>query len=65
MLIPFVILFFGSVFSGYLFRDLFIGLGSDYWDNSVKMSLYNVYILESEFIVIFIKLMPVVFSLIG
>jgi hypothetical protein len=29
MLVPLLILFFGSVFIGYIFKDLFLGLGVD------------------------------------
>ena len=38
MLIPLVILAIGAIFAGYLFKDLFIGHGSEnyFWSNSIK-----------------------------
>jgi NADH:ubiquinone oxidoreductase subunit 5 (subunit L)/multisubunit Na+/H+ antiporter MnhA subunit len=35
MLIPLVVLAFGSVFSGILLQDLFVGLGSDFFQNVI------------------------------
>lgn len=35
MITPLVILFILSVLSGYLFKDLMIGVGTDYWANSL------------------------------
>lgn len=68
-------LIIGSLFSGYVFRDLFSGLGQnmfDYywqdvnyilsWDNSTLLPFTY---FESEFLPIFVKLLPIVFSLLG
>jgi NADH-ubiquinone oxidoreductase chain 5 len=65
MLIPFCILFLGSLFSGYMGRDLFIGLGTDFWGVSLLVLPSNVYFLESEFLPTYIKLIPTLFSLAG
>lgn len=35
MITPLVLLFILSVLSGYLFKDLMIGVGTDYWSNSL------------------------------
>ena len=35
MLIPLIILSFGAIFSGYVFKDLFIGLSSKFWQDSI------------------------------
>ena len=35
MLIPLIILSFGAIFSGYIFKDLFIGLNSKFWQDSI------------------------------
>ena len=35
MLIPLIILSFGAIFSGYIFKDLFIGLSSKFWQDSI------------------------------
>jgi NADH-ubiquinone oxidoreductase chain 5 len=45
----------GSIFIGYLIRDLFIGMGTDFWSNSLVLnSLY----VESRYIPLLIKLFP-------
>jgi NADH-ubiquinone oxidoreductase chain 5 len=56
---------FGSIFSGYLFKDLFIGLGSDFFNFSIYVRPNNVTMIDSEFIPYSLKLIPTVFSLIG
>ena len=37
MLIPLIILAVGSIFAGFIFKDLFMGYGSfiDFWQNSI------------------------------
>ena len=35
MLIPLIILSFGAIFSGYVFKDLFIGSSSKFWQDSI------------------------------
>jgi NADH-ubiquinone oxidoreductase chain 5 len=59
------VLAFGSIFSGYLFKDLFIGLGSDFFNFSIYIKSNNVVIIDSEFIPYYLKLIPTIFSLIG
>jgi hypothetical protein len=44
---------------------LFIGLGTDFWGVAVCVLPQNVYFLESEFLPVYIKLIPTVFSLVG
>lgn len=58
----FGILSFYSIFIGYLTKDLFIGLGSDFWNNSIYINPINNKIIEIEFLPIFIKLLPIIFS---
>jgi NADH-ubiquinone oxidoreductase chain 5 len=65
MWIPLFILIFGSIFVGYFFRDAFIGLGSDFWNNSIFTLPSHTYSLESEFLPVYIKLVPVIFSILG
>jgi NADH-ubiquinone oxidoreductase chain 5 len=36
-----LILVFGSLFSGYLLRDLFVGFGSVFFDNSIFILSHN------------------------
>jgi NADH-ubiquinone oxidoreductase chain 5 len=65
MFVPLTVLIIGSIFLGYAVKDIFIGMGSDYWGNAVLSLPYNIYILESEFLVLGIKLLPVIFSASG
>jgi NADH-ubiquinone oxidoreductase chain 5 len=60
-----VILSIGSLFSGYFFKEAFVGVGSTFWGNSIyKLDLHNIG-LDFEFIPLGIKNIPLVFSLIG
>lgn len=65
MLIPLFILGFGSIFIGYITRDMFIGLGTNFWGNAIFTSQLNLNLIDSEFIPFYIKLIPVIFSLLG
>ena len=65
MTIPLFILSFGSIFSGYLMKDLFIGLGSDFFIDSIFVLSSNLIIIDSEFIPFYIKLIPTILSLFG
>ena len=62
---PLYILGFLSIYAGYVFKDLFIGLGTDIWNNSLYIFPENITILNSEFIPFYIKIVPVFFSIIG
>jgi NADH-ubiquinone oxidoreductase chain 5 len=65
--ISYVLSFLGviSIFVGFLFKDLFIGLGTDFWNNSVFQLYTNTDILTAEFLDFSYKLIPLVFSLLG
>eukprot|EP00003_Mantamonas_plastica_P007285 TRINITY_DN16102_c0_g1_i1.p1 TRINITY_DN16102_c0_g1~~TRINITY_DN16102_c0_g1_i1.p1 ORF type:complete len:681 (+),score=-417.05 TRINITY_DN16102_c0_g1_i1:1170-3212(+) len=65
MAIPLIILAFGSIFIGYLTKDMIIGLGTTFWGNALFHLPENVTILESEFIPYYIKLVPVLLSIFG
>ena len=65
MTIPLFILSFGSIFSGYLMKDFFIGLGSDFFIDSIFVLSTHLIIIDSEFIPSYIKLMPTCISLFG
>ena len=65
MSIPLIILAFGSIFVGYITRDMFIGLGTSFWGNALFILPSNITMLDSEFIPFYIKLIPVIFSLFG
>nr|QUQ05909.1 NADH dehydrogenase subunit 5 [Microconidiobolus nodosus] len=64
MTIPMVILGLFSIFHGYLAYDLFIGIGSGIWGNSIFVNPDNVTTIEGEFsIPLYIKLLPLVGSI--
>jgi NADH-ubiquinone oxidoreductase chain 5 len=54
-----------SIFAGFYFKDLFIGLGSDFWGNSIYILPENMNRIDAEFIDQFIKLLPLFFSCLG
>lgn len=49
MIIPLVLLFILSVLSGYLFKDLMIGVGTDYWSNSLWLYSLDYFYYPYEF----------------
>jgi len=65
MVIPLAILCIGSIFVGYITKDMMIGMGTDFWGNSLFTLPKNLIMVESEFIPYYIKMIPVVFSIIG
>ena len=65
MSIPLVILAFGSIYIGYIFRDAFIGVGSDFFQNSIFVNPQNLNLLEAEFIAPITKWTPVLLSFTG
>jgi NADH-ubiquinone oxidoreductase chain 5 len=65
MAFPLVVLAFGSIFVGYLTRDMIIGVGTQFWGSSLFTLPANMNLLEAEFIPHSIKLVPVCFSLFG
>lgn len=65
MSVPLVILAFGAIFFGYIFRDAFLGLGSDFFGASIYVSPENINLAEAEFISPLIKWTPVLISFLG
>lgn len=65
MAFPLIILAIGSIFVGYVMKDMIIGLGTDFWGNSLYTSPDNLTLIESEFIPTSIKLLPVILSIFG
>lgn len=63
--IPLAVLSLCSIFFGYIFKDLFIGLGTDTWLNSIYFHGNNPVFMESEFLHNFIKQIPLIFSVTG
>jgi NADH-ubiquinone oxidoreductase chain 5 len=66
VIIPFIILALFSLFFGYIFSDLFVGVGSDFFGNSLFLNPNNVSLIEAEFsLPLIIKLLPAILSLFG
>ena len=66
VIIPLLILALFSIFFGYVFADLFVGVGSDFFGNSLFTHPNNISIIEAEFsLPILIKLLPLLLSLFG
>lgn len=63
--LPLAILALNSIFFGYIFKDFFIGLGTDSWINALYSHKKNLLFLESEFLSYFIKNIPLIFSIMG
>src|SRR3954452_25170091 len=63
---PLVILAISSIFFGFISKDLFVGVGSGFWSNSIFIHPDNVSLIEAEFAVpFFYKLLPLFSSLLG
>jgi NADH-ubiquinone oxidoreductase chain 5 len=52
---PLVLLAFGSIFVGYVFRDALIGAGTDFFGNAIFILPEHLNVLEAEFIPVGIK----------
>lgn len=65
MALPLFILSFPSIFIGYLSKDLFIGLGTGFWNNAIFIHPTNYNMIDAEFIPQFFKILPVCVSLLG
>jgi NADH-ubiquinone oxidoreductase chain 5 len=63
--LPLGLLAFGSIFIGYLSKDLFVGLGSNFWNNSIYINPLHNQMIDSEFLPILFKLLPVILSFLG
>nr|YP_010394436.1 NADH dehydrogenase subunit 5 [Phytophthora multivora]DAZ88444.1 TPA_asm: NADH dehydrogenase subunit 5 [Phytophthora multivora]DAZ88877.1 TPA_asm: NADH dehydrogenase subunit 5 [Phytophthora multivora] len=63
--IPLGLLAFGSIFIGYISKDMFVGLGSDFWNNSIFINPLNNQMIDAEFLPTFFKLLPVILSFCG
>ena len=65
ILIPLFILAFGSIFVGYTLKDLFIGLGTDFWKVSIfSLPVHSTH-SEAEFLKTSIKWLPFLLSILG
>lgn len=61
-----VILFaLGSIFAGWFYKDIFIALGTDSWSTSILVLAHYSRDVEREFLEQGIKLLPLLFTIIG
>jgi NADH-ubiquinone oxidoreductase chain 5 len=66
MSIPLIILALFSIFWGYIFKDLFVGLGTSFWGNSLFTHPNHSLLVEAEFgLPVYIKLLPITGTLLG
>ena len=63
MSVPLIILTLSSIFIGYLIKDLFIGVGTDFWKSSIFTLPKHSNFFEAE--IISIKWFPLLFSCCG
>jgi NADH-ubiquinone oxidoreductase chain 5 len=62
--LPLIILAIFSIFFGYITKDIFIGLGSDFFDNSIFIHPKHEIMLNTEFAVpVLFKLLPFIFTI--
>ena len=65
MLVPLIVLSFFSIFGGYLFFEMFVGIGSNFWQSSIVKYFDSDTRLVSEFSNFYIKMTPTAFSICG
>jgi NADH-ubiquinone oxidoreductase chain 5 len=65
MALPLSLLAFGSIFFGFLARDMFVGLGTDFWNNAIFILPSHINMIDAEFLPTLIKIGPVILSLFG
>lgn len=66
VIIPLFILALFSIGIGYVFSDSFVGMGSDFFGNSMFIHPNNVALVEAEFsLPLVIKQLPAIFSILG
>jgi len=66
VIIPLFLLALFSIFFGFIFSDLFVGIASDFFSNALFIKPNNISLIEAEFsLPLFIKLLPALLSLFG
>jgi NADH-ubiquinone oxidoreductase chain 5 len=65
MVVPLVVLAVGSIFWGFLSRDMIIGLGSTTFNSSIYNNNFNYNIIDSEFLPSVIKNIPFFCTIFG
>jgi NADH-ubiquinone oxidoreductase chain 5 len=66
VIIPLFFLALFSIFFGFIFSDLFVGMASDFFGNAIFIKPNNISLIEAEFsLPLIIKLLPALLSLVG
>lgn len=65
MTLPLFILSIMSIFVGYLSKDLFIGMGTHFWNGAIFIFPENYSMTDIEFLDIKNKILPLIFSILG
>lgn len=66
VIIPLFLLALFSIFFGFIFSDLFVGVASDFFSNALFIKPNNISLIEAEFsLPLIIKLLPALLSLFG
>ena len=66
VIIPLFLLALFSIFFGFIFSDLFLGMASDFFGNAIFIKPNNISLIEAEFsLPLIIKLLPALLSLFG
>lgn len=65
MVFVLVILALGSIYAGWFFKPMFIGLGTDFWNNSIMIHQSNGMFIEAEFLPQSVKLIPLFGTIFG
>jgi NADH-ubiquinone oxidoreductase chain 5 len=66
VIIPLFLLALFSIFFGFIFSDLFVGMASDFFSNAIFIKPNNISLIEAEFsLPLIIKLLPALLSLFG
>jgi len=65
ILLPLAILAIPSIFIGYLTKDFFIGLGTDFWGYAILQNPFTFQLIDAEFLSHNYKLIPLIFSFLG
>jgi proton-translocating NADH-quinone oxidoreductase chain L len=62
---PLILLCIFSIFSGYMFQEFFIGVNTDFLNNSILIFNKKQLIIEHEFLNLFVKQLPLIGSIIS
>lgn len=65
MAFPLIVLALGSIFVGFFFKEMFIGFGTDFWNNAIYVNPQNAHFIEAEFLAVEWKLIPLFLTLTG